>query len=95
MSHVNDLMVPTIHLNGSSPTNLRDANRLVGDALRQLAELMVDAEPNSRDYYLQGDGAYNRARSEHVARLDMVRRLRLEYTYIVEKIDEQLTARKR
>jgi hypothetical protein len=62
------MMVPTVHLNGTSKEELmrqlRDAYRALVKAMDALAE----ACPNGRDYYPQGPGAHGAAMKEHSER---------------------------
>jgi predicted RNase H-like HicB family nuclease len=63
------MMVPTIHLNGTSKEELmeqlQNAARALSEAIQQLGE----ACPNARDYYPQGDQAFHAAAKEHAVRL--------------------------
>ena len=49
--------LPTIHRNGTSAEALFDQALCVMDAARKLLEALIDAWPNSRDYYVQGPSA--------------------------------------
>ena len=64
------MMIPTIHLNGTSATwlleELADASTALGTAIDALRQVTV----HGRDYYPQGDHAYPQARAEHDARLN-------------------------
>lgn len=63
------MMYPTIHINGTSKSDLvadlRDSHYAVRAAIRILSE----AGPHGRDYYPQGPDAINRAIEEHRSRL--------------------------
>ena len=63
------MMIPTIHSNGTSKERLlediEDAYEVLGKALNRLAE----TAPNDRDYYPQGNGALEKAQSEHCERV--------------------------
>lgn len=80
------MMVPTIHLNGSSREDLlertTEAGRAVGDALDALER----AGPNGRDYYPQGDEAFLRANLEHVDRMRRIRSVLEELRELAEAI---------
>lgn len=56
---------PTIHLNGTSAESLRDAYHAANNALRLAADALDECYPNARDYYPQGEGAYDRALRQH------------------------------
>lgn len=62
--------VPTIHLNGTSFTTLRDGYASAYDAIDKAIDTLVKAELNGRDYYPQGPGAFYQARNERQAALD-------------------------
>jgi hypothetical protein len=80
------MMKPSIHLNGSSRSDLLDqqANAMTG--IRTAIEALSEACPNARDYYPQGDQAYSEARAEHVSRLERLRAILKEYEEIAGAI---------
>ena len=64
------LAVPTVHLNGTSKTELVGGYREAVSALNEAYTKVNAAMPHGRDYYVQADAqAYNVARDQHVARL--------------------------
>ncbi len=69
----NAIALPTVHLNGTSRSALIAENDAAYDALRAAVRALEEAGPNARDYYVQGDGAFTKAVSEHVARLAALR----------------------
>jgi hypothetical protein len=84
-----EMLVPTIHSNGTSKesltNDLEDAYykiQLAYDALKRCA-------PNGRDYYLQGAGALSKATDEHMARLKHLDIVMVEIQELCEKINEQ------
>jgi hypothetical protein len=66
----NDLALPSIHLNG---TGKDDLVRQLSEAhlkLSQARDVLAQAAPHQRDYYVQKDQSnYHRARKQHEARL--------------------------
>lgn len=66
------MMIPTIHLNGTSHDDLYAANIAARRALRVAIEKIQADAPNARDFYPQGHDAYARARGEHVNRLQLL-----------------------
>jgi uncharacterized protein YbjT (DUF2867 family) len=70
---------PTIHLNGTGFTNLRDGYAAAHDAIDAAIDALANAELNGRDYYLQGPGAYSQARAERDEAFKQLRAAR-EYT---------------
>jgi len=63
------MMVPTLHLNGTSRVELLNQQLEALQALRLARLAMRAAAPNGRDYYPQGKGAFEKADSEHAARV--------------------------
>lgn len=69
--------VPTVHLNGTSFTELRDSYHRAYDAVQDAKELFANATCNARDFYPQGPDAYSAARRERdeaFAQLDAAQR---------------------
>lgn len=62
--------IPTIHLNGTSFTDLRDGYAAAYDAIEKAMEALAKAELNGRDFYPQGPDAYYQARKERDAAFD-------------------------
>lgn len=49
------LVVPTIHLNGSSRERLTGALEKAAEAVRLAQEALTETSPHGRDYYVQAD----------------------------------------
>jgi len=62
--------LPTVHLNGTSVESLLHAYSAALDAAHALSTALREAAPNARDYYPQGDDAFNQARAENDRDLD-------------------------
>ena len=80
------MMLPTIHLNGTSRESLR---KQISEAARAVATAMValsDMAPHGRDYYPQGDSAYLMAVKEHKARAESLRSVYNELMMMVEHV---------
>lgn len=56
--------IPTLHLNGTSKTDLRDEYAAAYDALTKALEAFASTTCNGRDFYPQGPDAYYKARDE-------------------------------
>ena len=56
--------IPTIHLNGTGFTDLRDSYAAAHDAIDKAIDALAKAELNGRDFYPQGPDAYSQARKE-------------------------------
>ncbi len=66
------MMVPSVHLNGTSKDALLDSVAEAAKAVEAALKPLSDASPNERDYYPQGVGAFLRAQSEHEYRMARV-----------------------
>ena len=62
------MMLPTIHMNGTSKTDLLEGYCDAISAVLLALEALARTTPNGRDYYPQGDGACAIASREHDAR---------------------------
>ena len=60
---------PTVHLNGTSKESLLARYVEATDAVRSAIEMLCEAAPNGRDYYLQGPEVYQVAAAEHDLRV--------------------------
>lgn len=80
------MLFPTIHLNGTSREELVRRYTAACEAVRDALAQVVDAAPNGRDYYPQGDGAIKRAQQEHDSRCDRLRSVLRELEQITEAI---------
>ena len=56
--------IPTVHLNGTGFTDLRDDYAAAYDAIDKAIDALGKAELNGRDFYPQGPDAYYQARKE-------------------------------
>jgi hypothetical protein len=75
--------IPTVHLNGTSFTDLRDGYAAAYDAIDKAMEALGKAELNSRDFYVQEPGAYYHARAERDAAFT---KLREAHEYVGEML---------
>jgi hypothetical protein len=64
--------LPTIHLNGTGAKSLAYEYHAVYQALNRACDALAVATCNARDFYPQGDAAWQRAREE---RAEMFRKL--------------------
>lgn len=65
--------IPTIHLNGTGSTTLRDEYAAAYDAIGKAVDALVAATSNARDFYPQGEHAYWHHKAERNAALDSLR----------------------
>ncbi|MBO0784324.1 MAG: hypothetical protein J2P37_36440 [Ktedonobacteraceae bacterium] len=84
-----DLMIPVVHLNGTSRDELlkqiTDAIEAVNTAMGALQK----AAPHGRDYYVQSSTAIMTAMNQHYDRLEKLRDVRDELQRIGEAIIDQ------
>lgn len=69
------MMKPSIHLNGTSRGDLFDAYVDATVAVEAAIDAVAKAYPHGRDYYPQGDDAFDKARAEHNARLEALNKV--------------------
>ena len=97
------LTTPTVHLNGTSVTDLLDGYRAAVEALDAALHALQVTAPHGRDYYVQpstkdGRPALVAAQDEHlarVARLEDVRDELLALWVAVDAQEQERTARRR
>lgn len=73
------LPIPTVHLNGTGRKGLTKQCELVYTKTQELIEAMSDASPHGRDYYPQGDDAFNEAYNAHLELRSLVARVQSEF----------------
>jgi len=82
--------IPTVHLNGTGATSLRDEYAAAYDAIDKAIRTLGDATCNARDFYPQSADAYYQARDERREALGHLLAVR-DYTgRILEGICDQL-----
>ena len=72
------IALPTIHLNGTGATGLRDEYRAVRIAAAATADALWNATCNARDFYPQEPGAFQQAQAD---RREMLRLLEVVQAY--------------
>ncbi|MCR4300691.1 MAG: hypothetical protein NUV51_03700 [Sulfuricaulis sp.] len=82
------MMYPTIHSNGTGKQALIDGLCSACAAINDALAAVTEAQPNGRDYYVQGDDATRKAIAEHQQRIDALLGVRNELMAIAEHIDE-------
>ncbi len=86
---------PTIHLNGTSGSELWELNRSAARAIRNAIKALEQAGPNGRDYYPQSVQAGLEAISEHEARVIEMLKVVSELDTIADSIQTQMYERER
>ena len=87
------MMFPTIHLNGTSGTDLMSQTTDAMLALSAAIKALQNAGPHGRDYYLHGNSAFPRALQEHKDRLTKLAEVQADLVAISEAIHAQMTPR--
>jgi hypothetical protein len=82
------MRVPTIHLNGTSRERLTASLEAAATLLHAALAALAETAPNARDYYPQGDGAFEDARKEHEIRVALVEKARREIVDLWEAIED-------
>jgi hypothetical protein len=89
------LIIPTVHLNGTSKDELleqiEEAYAAIGTAVKALAKM----GPNGRDYYVQKDNPIYQAQDQHSARMKKLLDVQRELEALVEGIADQPDNRNR
>ena len=80
------MLIPTVHLNGTSGAELFRLNMAVVEHLRDTIDALSKACPNGRDFYIQGPDALKYANREHVERLERLQAVYAEMQTIVESL---------
>ena len=82
--------IPTLHLNGTSKTDLRDGYAAAYDAINNAIDALAKAELNGRDFYPQGPDAYYQARKERDEAFDKLYAARLYVEEVFAGICDQM-----
>lgn len=82
-------MTPTIHMNGTSASDLIDQQLAVVKAARELRRALARAAPNGRDFYPQGDDALREARKAYDVEAAQVVSIISNHEAILEALVDQ------
>lgn len=83
------MMIPTIHLNGTSKANLLDEIEAAYVAIEAAISALRQVTVHGRDYYVQGPNAYPQARDEMDKRLASLYTVQQELQSMYEAIHAQ------
>jgi hypothetical protein len=90
------MRLPTIHLNGTSASELLTGYLNARNAVFEAIEAMKEAAPNGRDYYPQDtdvpSAAYNIAAREHRTRVEMLRVVAAELYELAQHVSASSNA---
>ena len=81
------MILPTIHLNGTSRESLVDDACIARRALESAITALVQMRPHERDYY-PAPGTFGPASDEHEQRIQAVRRVSDELMEWTQKVME-------
>ena len=81
------MMLPTIHMNGTSARALRWGYCEAISAIQAALDALASAAPNGRDYYPQGPDACAQADAEHDARKHALIKVMNELQVLAEHAD--------
>jgi hypothetical protein len=81
-----EIMVPMVHLNGTSKQNLLDQYENAIKALEDAKDVLLKSAPNGRDYYPKGPDSYGIAFNQHITRVGKINSVINELISIVEEI---------
>jgi hypothetical protein len=90
------LTIPSVHTNGTSFSGLHGPLVRAGEALGAAVGDLAECAPHGRDYYIQGEDAYAKARDEHLSRVKRLQSVLDELKIIarqVQKAHDAKTAR--
>lgn len=82
------MVIPTVHLNGTSKDALMDQAMAAIDASQKLLAALADMTPHGRDYYVHVD-SYEGARLQHEHRVKRVHDVLEELQEVAAGIDRQ------
>jgi hypothetical protein len=80
------LILPTVHLNGTSRDSLLEGYMAAMDALRLAIQEVQAAAPHARDYYVQAGDTFCMAQNQHFTRLARLRETLDELNTIAEHV---------
>jgi hypothetical protein len=80
------MMTPTVHLNGTSRLELREAHEAAWNKLTDALVALQGCSPNGRDYYPQGAYAIEVALGEHRTRILAVMQVKTEITELLASL---------
>ena len=83
--NVNEIILPIVHLNGTSPDSLIEEREVAFRGLYDAYAAMRQMAPNGRDYYPE-PGLLERAIEQHDRRLRAIHDLQSELEYEVKMI---------
>jgi hypothetical protein len=87
------LTVPSVHLNGTSFAGLHDPLVRAGSDISSAIGSLAECAPHGRDYYIQGENAYAKARDEHLSRIARLQSVLDEIKVLARQVQKAQDAR--
>lgn len=81
-----EIALPTIHLNGTSEKMLMEGYRAAFEACSKAVDALYQVEFHGRDYYPQGQEAWEKAHAEHCSRIARISSVKDELLSIMMHI---------
>ena len=82
------MMIPSIHLNGTSQKELLEQVRNAVVSISASYEILCLATPHGRDYYPQGQEAYTKANFDHIERIGKIKAVHDELVKLYFAIED-------
>ena len=83
------MQIPMVHGNGTGKKALMQGYESASEALRLAIDILCQAAPNARDYYVQEGDAFEEACKEHFDRVEKVREVMDAINEIWDKVAAQ------
>jgi hypothetical protein len=87
------VILPTLHLNGTSYDELFDKADAACNALYTALMALRATAPNARDYYVQGNTAFSTAQNEYSERLARLSIVLMDMQSLRDNLMDQKNAR--
>jgi hypothetical protein len=89
------VVLPTIHMNGTSAEALADALVVALEKLWEAQKALAEAGPNARDYYPQGPAVTQLALEQHRKREEQLQDIRTDLATVLDSVLDQQQRRQR
>jgi hypothetical protein len=86
MSDKPEIVLPIIHMNGTSAKSLIEERNMAYNALQEAYGFLKHMAPNGRDYYPE-PGRMEKATAQHLRRLSVIHDLMNELEFEIAEID--------
>ena len=83
------MMIPTVHSNGDGKRTLLENYEKAGQAIQMAMDDLRQTAPNARNFYVQGNDAFEKAVFEHAVRMEKLASVHDEIVEIYTEISRQ------